>query len=252
MTVCLLMKFWQQGLLRQSEMTRNAFSPVKHICACMFATAVSATFATAQESPANEWRGLSVGVNVSQLELANDIVFPAPTLHVAPSGRETGIDLSVEYLTSFTPNILAGMELMYAHNFSDADDIARYNNVNINISQWRVDAERSLRLLGKLAIAPSTSSLFYVGAGINKVHFSFRETTLFGVGAGTVYNHSDTLTGHVIVAGVDHRVTENLSLRVEVSHTEINEELYQGDIFSGPTWIDPDLRSLSVGIRYHF
>ena len=77
-------------------MTRNAFSPVKHICACMLATAVSATFATAQESPANEWQGLSVGVNVSQLELANDIVFPTPSLHVAPSGRETGIDLSAE------------------------------------------------------------------------------------------------------------------------------------------------------------
>jgi opacity protein-like surface antigen len=233
-------------------MNGNTLSPVKQFCACIFATAVSATLATAQESPANEWQGLSIGVNVSQLELANDIVFPTPALHVAPSGRETGIDLSVEYLTSFTPNILAGMELMYAHNFSDADDIAHYDSLNINISQWRVDAERSLRLLGKLAIAPSTSSLFYVGAGINKVHFSFSETTLFGVDAGTVRNHSDTLTGHVIVAGVDHRVTENLSLRVEVSHTEINEELYKGGIFRRPTWIDPDLRSLGVGIRYHF
>ncbi len=225
---------------------------IKHIIAFTLTTFISAAAVTAQESPANEWQGLSFGVNVSQLELANRIVFPAPALHAEPTGSETGIDLSLEYLASLTPNILAGVELMYAHNFNAPEGIVHYNNLNIDISRWRVDAERSLRLLGKIAVAPSSSSLFYVGAGINRVHFSFRETTLYGVNAGTVYNHADTLTGHIIVAGIDQRVSDKLSLRFEVSHTEINEELYQGSMFSGATWIDPDVRSVSVGIRYHF
>ena len=200
---------------------------------------------------ANSWAGLSVGANVSYVDVGSAVSFPIPGLRADLKGQEEGVGISLEYMTVINPNVLGGFEVMLSKNFGQAEDNATYRGVNINRSKWDVGAERSIRLLGKLAFAPSEASLFYFGAGIENIHMKFRETTTGGWDAGAVYDHSDTMKGHVVVAGFDHSLSNKLSLRFEVSHTSLDKQLYEG-VFSGPTWIDPDVQAIRVGLRYNF
>jgi len=223
---------------------------IKRYChAITCALALSITPAYADESAASAWAGLSVGLNLSHLDVASDISFVIENSFSNPNDYEAGIDLSLEYMAPLTSNILLGVELMASHNNGNAEDSFHYNGGNIHIENWRIDAERSARILGKLALAATPTTLFYAGAGIERVHFSFSEHVLQ---SGTTYNHSDTLLGHVLAVGIDQRLSETLSMRAELSHTEMDQQLYQGGIFQSPTWIDPDVRALRIGIRYHF
>jgi len=224
--------------------------PIKLYChAITCALALNITPAYADESAASAWAGLSVGLNLSHLDVASDITFPYLNTFSHPNDYEAGIDLSLEYMAPLSSNVLLGVELMASYNNGNAEDSFYYNGVNIHFENWRIDAERSVRILGKLALATTPTTLFYAGAGIERVHFSFSEHLL---ASGRTYNHSDTLLGHVLAVGIDQRLSDTLSMRAEVSHTEMDSQLYQGGIFQQPTTIDPDVRAVRVGIRYHF
>ena len=178
--------------------------------------------------------------------------FPQPGLLAHPDGYEGGVDVSLEYMASISSNALVGVEVLASKNFGAAGDIASYNSGRIQIAEWKVDADQSLRLMGKVAFAPSPNTIFFVGAGVEQIKFNMRETDLYRMGAGTTASHSDTMKGHVIAVGLDQRVSDRLSLRFEVSHTSLGQELYTNGTFLTSAWITPDTRSFKIGARYQF
>ena len=207
--------------------------------------------ATAQSAPAQNWDGLSVGINLSQTKVEAGMRFASRALLAHPDGYEGGVDVSLEYMASISSNALVGVEVLASKNFGAAGDIASYNSGRIQIAEWKVDADQSLRLMGKVAFAPSPNTIFFVGAGVEKIKFDVRETDLYGVDAGTTASYSDTMTGHVIAVGLDQRVSERLSLRFEVSHTRQSEYLQQHTGVT-PHYLTPDTRSFKIGARYQF
>lgn len=203
--------------------------------------------ADALENRSDDWEGISAGISLSLTDINADIQYTAtPGLFSHPSGYDKGIDFSLEYLRAMTPNLLIGLELMASQHSGSVNDGIHYNNFNLANAYWNIDAKRSARLLGKIALTASENTLVYLGAGIETTQFGFTETTV----SQLVVKHTESVLGQVIVVGFDHKLSDDFSVRLELSQTGMKNKIYHG--FQSATEIDPDSRAIKVGLRYSF
>ena len=203
--------------------------------------------ANALENRSDDWEGISAGISLSLTDIKTNVQYPGtPGLFSRPSGYDKGIDFSLEYLRAMTPNLLIGFELMASQHSGGVNDGVHYNNFNFPTAYWSVDAKRSARLLGKIALTASENTLVYLGAGIETTQFVFTEANS---SLGDFQNTYSVL-GQVVAIGLDHKLSDNLSVRLELSQTETKLKAYSS--FSSATEIDPDSRAIKVGLRYSF
>ena len=228
---------------------RLPIKPLKlqpHVFICFLIMSIVPAYAN--EDTIKAWEGFNAGLGFSYLDVASDIDYPN-AIASDPSDYEDGIHLSLEYMAPLGHKALVGAELMVSHNKGAAEDSARYNGANLHLANWRVGVDHSTRIMGKLAVAARPKTLLYAGVGIEKVSFSFTQDV---VSSGATFQHADKLNGHVLAAGIDQIVSDKMSLRIEVSHTDIDRQLYQNGQFDTPVWINPDIRTARVSVRYHF
>ena len=142
-------------------------------------------------------------------------------------------------------NVLLGVEGEY--NWVSADDSVSFGNVEWG---WGADVKQdwdaSLRLRSGVVVG---DYLPYVTAGVAwagvEVH-GWRSN-------GVVSNHDETLTGWTVGAGVEKKINENLTARIQYRYTDYGDESWDipdGDYNEGKVTYNANM--LTVGVSYRF
>ena len=185
------------------------------------------------------------------------------------SGLETDVDVGeisygaqVGYNFLAGSNFLLGAEASYTRFGGDSDDDHSITVESVSYDATNdVDLKSMITLKARAGIT-SGNTLFYGNLGWAWVRARYEATLESDGGYLKAAADTDTTSGWLIGAGVEHRVNSNVSIGVDYSFTNQGRSRMTSVYLPGSTFDDPpyseryrndlNLHQIKLGVNFHF
>jgi outer membrane immunogenic protein len=203
------------------------------------------------------WAGWYVGANAGYAWSGQDIDADTNFMKLSPEGGFGGGQIGYNWQGVWHPHLVLGVEAdLQGAGISDSKSASgKFSNVN---GTWAESAKTEINWFGTVrgrlgyAFGPTlvygTAGLAYGEVGDN---FAFHD---YYSGSSSSASRTQTQTGYVVGAGVEHKFTPAWSVKAEYQYINLgNDDFYHKNntVYGSAVSKDVDLSTVRAGINYH-